>query len=130
MMTGEGDKYSCNNIWKILQFPLIGCVVLLGLYYVLKNSEKIAVDTLFDFIFVVLVVVFGGARVHSAVIWLLEKLEIKNKLSHKLWNLFVKISKFLFCPLLALLSALVYIDTKHWLLNNFFGICLTLGAIK
>ena len=39
-------------------------------------------------------------------------------------------SKYVFCPLLGLLLALLYVDTKYWLLNNTFGLFLTVGAIK
>ena len=51
-------------------------------------------------------------------------------LSPKLWNLLEKVSKYVFCPLLALLLALLYVDTKYWLLNNIFALFLTIGAIK
>jgi minor histocompatibility antigen H13 len=45
-------------------------------------------------------------------------------------NLFEKISKYIFCPLLALLLALLYVVSKHWLLNNLFALFFTITAIK
>ena len=48
----------------------MGCCILLGLYYVIRNAEKNAVSTILDAIFVVMVVFYGGSRIHSLNIWL------------------------------------------------------------
>jgi minor histocompatibility antigen H13 len=45
-------------------------------------------------------------------------------------SLFERISKYLFCPLLAFLLALLYVVYKHWLLNNLFALFVTITAIK
>lgn len=57
-------------------------------------------------------------------------MEIKEKMSPGIWNLLIKLSQYILCPLLALLLALLYVDSKHWLLNNIFGLFLTINAIK
>ena len=51
-------------------------------------------------------------------------------MSKKLWGFFSTVSKYLFCPLLALLLALLYINEKHWILNNLFALYFTVSAIR
>ena len=46
-----------------------------------------------------------------------------------MWEIFKKLSKYLFCPLLSLLLALIYIVDKNWLLNNMFALFLTITTI-
>jgi hypothetical protein len=73
MMVGSEDQDSRNYIWQILQYPVMGCVVLLGLYFVLKKSEEIALDTLLNLAFVIVVVVHCSSQVHK---WSLSTLQL------------------------------------------------------
>ena len=42
----------------------MGCLILLGLYFIIKNADKVDVDTLLDIIFVILFVVYGSGKLH------------------------------------------------------------------
>ena len=83
-----------------------------------------------DIIFVILVVVYGSNKVHHTLLWFLDLFNIQDKMNENIWNIFLKVSKYIFCPLLSLLMALIYIDTKHWLINNLFGLILSISSIK
>ena len=83
-----------------------------------------------DAIFVILLVFYGSGKIHVFVVWLMEYFNLQYNVNYSIWNLIIKISKYLFCPLLALLIGLFYIETRNWLLNNFIGIFLTISAIK
>lgn len=37
MLNGR-EEQGVSYLWQILQYPLLGCFVLLGLYFVLKNA--------------------------------------------------------------------------------------------
>ena len=64
-------------IWQILQYPLMGSVVLLGLYYLIKNVEEITINTLLDIIFLFVTVVYGGNKLHQSVEWLCENMQLR-----------------------------------------------------
>ena len=83
-----------------------------------------------DIAFIILTVFYGGAKIHALVLWLFSAIDVKEKMSPRIWNLLTKVSQYILSPLLALLIALLYVDSKHWLLNNIFGLFLTINAIK
>lgn len=43
----------------------MGCGVLLGLYFVIKNVEQLTMKTVLDFMFIIIITVYGGAKLHN-----------------------------------------------------------------
>lgn len=38
LFSGKDEGFSWSHIWQVVQYPLMGCLVLLGLYYLITNS--------------------------------------------------------------------------------------------
>ena len=52
------------------------------------------------------------------------------KTSPKLWKLFKNLLKYVVSPLFIILLCFIYLSDKNWLLNNIFGLYLTITGVK
>lgn len=116
--------------WQILQYPVMGCLFLLTLYYLSKTMEAITMSTVLDLGFVVAVVGYGGRLLHQIALDVGGSSGLQGMMGDRVWSLLLTVSKYLFCPLISLLTALVYVTGHHWLVNNLFAVLLGVLAIK
>lgn len=50
-----------------MKYPALGCVVLLSLYFLIKNINEIRISIVFDLIFALATNIYGSTRLHKIV---------------------------------------------------------------
>jgi len=119
-------------------FPVYGSAVLFGLYVVYKTFDKDLLNKILSVHFTF----FGFLSLLSLVAYHLEKVfpewnqvvfdksfDLKLPLITKKIELTLKKSEVV-GGLIAIAPTIAYFATKHWLLNNLFGIAFSIGGIE
>jgi len=119
-------------------FPVYGSAVLFGLYIVYKNFDKDLLNKILSVHFTF----FGFLSLLSLVAYHLEKLypqwsqvvfeksfNLNLPLVSKKFDISLKKSEIV-AGIIAIPPTVAYFATKHWLLNNLFGIAFSIGGIE
>lgn len=137
------DKEEKNKLEKMSSkdaylFPVYGSAVLFGLYIVFKNFDKDILNKILSVHFTF----FGFLSLLSLVAYHLEKLNpswnqvffqksfnLNLPLVSKKFDISLKTSEMI-AGIIAIPPTIAYFATKHWLLNNLFGIAFSIGGIE
>lgn len=137
------DKEEKNKLEKMsskdaYMFPVYGSCVLFGLYIVYKTFDKDLLNKILSVHFTF----FGFLSLLSLLAYHLEKVfpqwsevvfdksfTLKLPLLTKKFELTLKKSEVV-GGIIAIAPTVAYFATKHWLLNNLFGIAFSIGGIE
>lgn len=126
----ETEVLSMNDAYK---FPFVGSAALLGLYVAFKFCDKDTVNLVLSLYFSV-VGVFALTGSFSAFIsqYITSKTQYGFK---KKFPLIGEVDMLctpaeIFCLILSTIFSIVYFQTKHYMMNNIFGICFCIQSIE
>ncbi|KAL7453549.1 hypothetical protein ACHAWC_005210 [Mediolabrus comicus] len=133
----ERPQYETLTSKDAMQFPLLGSASLFGLYCAFKYFDKETVNLIISVYFCLvgvaaLTATFGPALESVGPTFLSNELRLKHFLPESVagkspW--IFNVSDILALMGSAAFSA-VYFQTKHWTMNNVFGICFCLQGIE
>lgn len=133
----ERPQYETLTSKDAMQFPLLGSASLFGLYCAFKYFDKETVNLIISVYFCLvgvaaLTATFGPALESVGPKFLSNELRLKHFLPESIGGK----SPWIFnvSDILALMGSAafsaVYFQTKHWTMNNVFGICFCLQGIE
>ena len=133
----ERPQYETLTSKDAMQFPLLGSASLFGLYCAFKYFDKETVNLIISVYFCLvgvaaLTATFGPALESVGPKFLSNELRLKHFLPESVGGK----SPWIFnvSDILALMGSTafsaVYFQTKHWTMNNVFGICFCLQGIE
>jgi minor histocompatibility antigen H13 len=119
-----------KRCWQIGVYPLTATVLLLLLYFFVKEFEQITKEFVLNTIFMVLSTFYcikaSFNYVSKHIKDYLEATNISEELATAIKFILINI----IFPVVCFLPALLEIMTKHWLIDNLYGIAFSLLAIK
>jgi len=127
---GDTEVLSMNDAYK---FPIVGSCSLLGLYVAFKYCDKDTVNLVLSLYFSV-VGVFALTGSFSA--FASQYITSEKKYGFKkTFPLIGEVDMLctpaeIFCLILSTIFSVVYFQTKHYMMNNIFGICFCIQSIE
>jgi minor histocompatibility antigen H13 len=126
----ETEVLSMNDAYK---FPLVGSAALFGLYVAFKYCDKDTVNLILSLYFsVVGVFALTGSFSSFASLYITSKTQYGFK---KTFPLVGEIDMLctpaeIVCLIISTIFSVVYFKTKHYMMNNIFGICFCIQSIE
>ena len=126
----DTEVMSVNDAYK---FPIVGSAALFGLYVAFKYFDKDTVNLILSLYFsVVGVFALTGSFSSFASLYITSKKQYGFK---KTFPLIGEIDMLctpaeILCLILSTIFSVVYFKTKHYMMNNIFGICFCIQSIE
>lgn len=114
----------------MLKYPVLGCVVLLTLYFLIKNTNELTINTILDFVFVCGTTYYASKRLHDLIADSLREFAIGVSLPERYHKVLEGFSKYFLCPGFVALLCLLFIFSRHWLLNNLFALFFAISTLE
>jgi minor histocompatibility antigen H13 len=127
---GETEVLSATDAYK---FPIVGSVALFGLYVAFKYFDKDTVNLILTLYFsVVGVFALTGSFSSFASLYITSKTQYGFK---KKFPLVGEIDMLctpaeIVCLIISTIFSVAYFKTKHYMMNNIFGICFCIQSIE
>ncbi len=136
---GEKEKSAGMSVREAYLFPIYGSVVLLGLYVVYKIFDKNLLNavlsfhfTIFGFLSLVQLLCYHIDKYFpewSKIYIFKKKFDLNLKFYTRTFDISISRSEVI-AGLITIPPTVAYFLTKHWLLNNLFGVAFSICGIE